>query len=203
MSTMDPLSAAVRRGWWLPLVAALGALLVTAGMTARQEPRYRARALLAVAPNSNVEGTDDILDSIENLERRSVVATLARIPSSSDTLERAATRLDVPPRELRGYRSSGSVAPNTNLVQIEVDGPNPARTAALAAALAEQTQQEGRALYRIYSLRLLDAPAEPSRPISPNWKRNMAQAVLLGLFFGALGAFAIELVRGRARTAAG
>ena len=176
---------------------------MAAWLTARQTPVYAAEALLAVTPSSEVESAEEVLDSIEALERRTVVATLARIPRAPETKERAAERMGVDPREVRYYWIGGSVVPSTNVVRIEVQGPDPELAAELADAVAATTRREGRRLYRVYSLRDLARAEVPRRPVRPDARRNAAVAAVLGLFAGLLGAAAIELLRGPRRARRG
>lgn len=179
----------------MPVVAALVAAGIAFLLTVRQSPVYRASSLLSVAPNSRVEGTDEILDALESLERRTIVATLARLPPSRSTEEAAAVRLGIEPDEMRRYHVSGSVLPNTNIVRVDVYGPEPAVASRMATAVAEVTRERARDLYRIYSMRWIDRPGEAASEVRPDMRRNLALATLLGLFVGALLAVAVEVWR--------
>ncbi|HEX2165578.1 MAG TPA: hypothetical protein VHM02_16670 [Thermoanaerobaculia bacterium] len=184
------------RGWWLVLLAVAAALAVAWWMTGRERPVYAAEALLVVVPSSELRENDELLDAIEALERRTVVATLARLPAAPEIRADAAERMGVEPDAVRGFSVHGSVVPNTNLIRIAVEGADGERAAALANAVAAATRREARRLYRIYSLRDV-AGAEPSRrPVRPDLRRNLAVAAVLGLFAGLVAAVAVELVRG-------
>jgi uncharacterized protein involved in exopolysaccharide biosynthesis len=185
------LTRSLRRGWWIALACAVVALGAAALVTARQRPVYRAAAQLAVAPNSRVTDTADVLRSLETLERRTVVATFARIASARETRDGAARRLGLEPKELRAYWVGGSVVPNTNIIRVEVLGPEPERTAAVADAAAREVAREGRRLYPIYSLRALARAEPPRRPERPDLRRNLTVGAILGLFVGAAAALAL------------
>ena len=187
------------RGWWIVLLTLAVALGVAWWLTGRETPIYSAEALLAVGPSSELESNDELLDAIEALERRTVVATFARLPRSPEAKQRAAERLGVEPRDLRAYWVGGSVVPNTNLIRIEVQGPEPERAAEVANAVAAVTRREARQLYRIYSLREVALAEAPRRPERPDLQRNLAVAAVLGLFVGLLAAVGVELARGVAR----
>jgi capsular polysaccharide biosynthesis protein len=184
----------LRNGWWMVALAVAVSSGAAAVVTARQRPIYHASVTLVVTPNSNVEGTADILRSLETLERRSVIATFARVPSGPQARAAVARRLELPP-DLSGCRIEASVLPNTNILKIDVRGPDPARVAQVANAAAEVTKDEVRTLYRIFTTRTLAEAMPPSRPIHPDPKRNYVVAGLLGLFLGVATALAAERLR--------
>lgn len=178
----------------LGLVASLGAAAVA---TSRQRPVYRASAVLVVAPNSDVEGTSDILRSLETLDRRSVIATFARIPPTAEALAAAAQRLGPAQQELGGYQVAASVLPNTNVIRIDVEGPDGRTAADVANALAAVTKEEIRGLYRIFTLKVLAEARAPDRPARPDLGRNLVVAGILGLFLGVAASFAADRARAR------
>lgn len=194
MSGSGGYGRALRRGWWIVTLASLAALGAAAIVTARQSPVYRSSATLVVVPSPGVEDTTDILRSLETLERRSVIATFARIPSAPATREAVARRLGLDPA-LRGWRIEASVLPNTNIIKIDAEGPEPARAAAVANGAAEVTRAEVGALYRIFTTRSLTEATPSSRPIHPDPWRNYVVGGLLGLFVGVVAALAGERLR--------
>lgn len=170
------------------------ALIAAAVFTAREQPVYRASATVVVAPNETVEGVADVLRSLETLERRSVIATFARIPSAPQAREAVARRLGLAD-ELKGYRIEAAVLPNTNILKIDVEGPDASRAAAAANAAAEVVNDEVRSMYRIFTTRTLSTAAPPSRPYHPDPRRNYIVAGLLGLLLGLVAAAAAERLR--------
>jgi capsular polysaccharide biosynthesis protein len=184
----------LRKGWWIVALALVVALGAAAVFTARQEPVYRSSATVVVAPNESVEGVGDVLRSLETLERRSVIATFARIPSAPQARATVAQRLGTS-GDLDGYRIEAAVLPNTNILKIDVEGPAADRVAAVANAAADVMHDEVRALYRIFTTRTLSAATPPSRPIHPDPRRNYVVAGLLGLLVGVVAALAAEGLR--------
>ncbi|HVS10702.1 MAG TPA: Wzz/FepE/Etk N-terminal domain-containing protein [Planctomycetota bacterium] len=192
--TLDAVRA-LRRGWWLVLLVAAVATAGAAFLTAREERIYRATATLVVVPNEMVSDTSDLLRSLDTLERRTIVATLSRISGTPDTRAQAAQQLGLDGAGLQGFAIRGSVVPNTNLVQIEVTGPERERAEALADAVAEVARREARSLYPIFSLRSFATATSSSRPISPNPARNLVVATVVGVFVGVLAALAMDAWR--------
>lgn len=187
------------RGWWIVLLALAVALAIAWWLTERETPVYSAEALLVVTPSSELDSNDELLDAIEALERRTVVATFARLPRAPETKHRAAERMGVEPREIRYYWVGASVVPSTNVIRIEVQGPDAERTAEVANAVSAATRREARRLYRIYSMREMASAEAPRRPVRPDLRRNLAVAAVLGLFAGLTVAVGIELARGAVR----
>ncbi|HVT44087.1 MAG TPA: hypothetical protein VMT00_06830 [Thermoanaerobaculia bacterium] len=176
---------ALTRGW--PLIVGFVAVttLFAWVLTTMQPARYAASSTLTVTPVAAELETTDLLRSIEALERRSIVATFARIPSSIETVRAAARSVGIAPARLEQYRVGGVVVPNTNMIRIEVEGPDAGAAAALANRLAELTNLEARSMYQIYELRPLARAEAPSVRSYPVLGRNLIAGALVGLLGGA------------------
>src|SRR5438105_2443416 len=75
---------------WVALLVFAATLGTVAYLTARETTVYRASATMIVAPTSAVEGEGDVLRSLDTLERRSVIATFAKLPSAPEARDAAA-----------------------------------------------------------------------------------------------------------------
>ncbi len=166
----------------------------TAFFTSRQQPVYRATTMLVVTPNTRVEEVADIMRGLETLERRTVLATFARIPMAPEMLPAAAERLERDTAELASYRIAASVVPSTNIIRIDVDGPAPHLAADMANAAAAQTRDEAGSIYRIFTMRTLAEARPGTRPVHPDPRRNLTVAVILGAFAAGLAVFALDRV---------
>jgi polysaccharide biosynthesis transport protein len=140
----------------------------------------------------DIDNSSDLLRSLDTLERRTVVATFARIASTREVRMVAAEQLGLGPDELRGHRVSASVVSSTNLIRIRADGPDPRIVAALANAASGVTEAEARRLYRIFTLHPVEAAVVPQRPVHPDPVRNVGVGIVLGLFLGMLAAVGFE-----------
>jgi capsular polysaccharide biosynthesis protein len=195
MTDMPAAGAALRplrRFWWLPPACIVAALAASAVITSRQASVYRATCSLVAAPNEVVQDTSDVLRTLDTLERRGVVATLAKIPAAPATMQEVARELGVDPRELRGHALAASVPPYTYVLIVEATGPDAQRVADIANAAAVVVDRKARELYRIFTLRPIAEATKPRAPIHPNPSRNHVVAGLLGLFVGVVAAYAID-----------
>ncbi|MDX1632760.1 MAG: hypothetical protein R3234_12900 [Thermoanaerobaculia bacterium] len=189
----------LRRGWWLLLLALAGAVAVAAWATNQETPQFAAEALLIVVPDRDLEDPSDILRTLDTLDRRTVLATMAEIPGRAETKSAAGRELGWDTSDLRRYWIGGSVVPQTNLLRIEVRGPEAEPVARLATATARATGREADRLYPVYSFRLLEEAEVPRDPLRPAPGRSLTVAGILGLFLGALAALCLELYRRRNR----
>lgn len=169
-----------------PLLAGLVAAAVGFLVSARQPAVYRATATLAAAPSTRLTDGGDILRALDTLERRSVLATFARLPATEKVRSSIARDLGLDAGELRDYRIRGSVLPHVHVIQIEVLGPDPDRALDLIEAAASSTRRRARELYSVFSLRLLDPPRVSRTPVAPVAGRDAAIAGLLGVFLGTI-----------------
>jgi capsular polysaccharide biosynthesis protein len=186
---------AIRRGWWIVAGAIAAAVLVAFVAMKMMTPAYRASTLVAVIPSATVTSPSDVLDSLETLERRTVIATFARIPGTPESREAVSKREGIDVKTLRAYDADGSVLPSTNIIRIVVEGPDPRVAARFANALAEQTAAQARGMYRIYTMKVLESATPSSRPVRPDRRRNYLVAAAAGLLAGLAAAFSVEHLR--------
>ena len=177
----DALST-LRRIWWIPLVALACSLLVSFVLTRGQRPVYRGTASVVVTPNSELmQNVRDEIDALDTLDRRSVIATFARLAKKRQVVRLAAERAGV---SSSGYSVRSLVPANTNIIEIHVEGPEGATAAKLANAVAEVASEEATVLYRTFLMRPLDEATEQRRPVRPDLQRNLLAAAAVGLAAG-------------------
>ena len=106
-----------------------------------------------------------------------------------------AERIGLDSSQAGSLRITASVVPNTNILRIDVDGADPEQVADAANATAEVTRDEARSLYRIFTMRTLEAARPPTRPAHPDPRRNMTVAAILGVFAAGLAVFVLDHLR--------
>lgn len=166
----------VRTQW---RVIALSIILMTAlaWILALALPRrYHATAIGVVAPLAGTLTPSEAFHGVEALDRRSLVATVAALPSTAYTASRE-------------YDVSAAVLPNTNLVRIDVD----ARSAGQAASVANDTLTElatqTRTMFKYYDVTLVKKAVPPAEAALPHRARIIAAGWVLGILIGAALAY--------------
>ena len=184
---------AFRARWWVIVLTVISALAAARVFTARETPLYRAMASSAVVPAVQVKEPTDLLRSLETLERRTLVATFALLAGSRAVREEAVTKLGLSSDDVREYKVSASVAPNTNVIRIHVEGADASLASDLANAVALVTSARASGMYRMFTLQPLDSSLPAQSPASPNSKRNALVALIIGAFLGLAGAVGLEM----------
>lgn len=197
-SQSGPIWQHLRRYWWVILIAFAFGMVSTVYFAKSQPATFRAKATLVVVPIEGLASTREVVDSLNTLDRRSIVATYALLPSSSTVRERARSQLRLSQAQLQPYEVRTAVVPDTNALEVTAEGPNARVAAALAYAVADQTVVFTRNFYAVYAMKVLDWPRVPGKPVGPGLLRQLIAGAILSLLLG-IGA-AIVLGSARAET---
>jgi len=175
----------IRRGWWLILITALVAvnfsLIYSYYLT---QPTYEAVARFIVSPNiQNIESRD-LVNSLEALDKRSIISTYAEVLNSREVIAGTLSRLGVDPSQFGSYSTVVTVLPDANIIRFSVQGPDPEVSAMLANGIGQSAIDFIRNLYVIYNIEFLDQALVPDVPIRPKPLQNAGLALLVGLVAG-------------------
>jgi len=194
---LDPLAffRLLRRHWLILLIIIVAGTVSTFYFTTVQPSIYEAATTLIVRPSPKLEREDHIINSLNTLDRRTIVATVAKIPSSAKVRSHAWGNLSAPGQDIAQYKVTTIVLPDTNILQVSVEGPDPAVAASFANAIADVTASSLSEYYDMYQLTLLDPATAPSYRIRPSLKRNMSVGILMSLLLGILLALVLEYVK--------
>lgn len=184
------LSRALVRDWKRIALITLAAMLFAWILSSMQPPRYRARALAAVAPLQEGLQANDYLRGLEVLERRTVVTTVAALATSATTRAQVAAGAD--------YEIDATVVPNTNLFSVDVEGSDPRIVAAAANRIAQLMSVQTRAMYKYYGVTTIAPAVAPAAPIPARPVPALAAGLVVGLMLGLLAAAASYWRRGQA-----
>jgi capsular polysaccharide biosynthesis protein len=184
----------VLKRWWLVLLATAVAAGVGAFLTAREPSRYEASNLMVVLPSPEIESREEIIRGLDTLERRSVLATFARLASTGTVLNATLRHLALADTDLAPFEVRGKVLPNRNMIEIQVSGPEPERAANIANAVAEVTRLKAESLYRVYRLEVVDVASPQLPQAKPALVRSSMASGVLGLFLGILATLFLHRV---------
>jgi diguanylate cyclase (GGDEF)-like protein len=115
--------------------------------------------------------------------------------NSKRIFDEATAGLNVSGATLEQYSWTSVVVPDTNIIELTVEGRSPQTAALLANNIGQSAIAYIEGLYPVYSLRLLDAAQPENTPISPQPLRDALTALALGLALGAGLALVRELLR--------
>lgn len=168
--------------WWLMLPAFLITVVATLLLTLTQTPVYEAEATFVVRPHAPMLLDDELLSALETVSRRvEIGATYAEVADSERVRNRAFDSLALTRAERRGLSVNSQVRAGTNILAINVQGPNPEITRDVANAVGAETVKYVTALYDVFELESLDRATTPGSPIRPNLMLNLMLGGGLGL----------------------
>jgi capsular polysaccharide biosynthesis protein len=185
----------IKRTWWTFVAVFVIVLGSTAYFTYTQTPIYRATVSFVVLPDENAISSGDFIRSLSTLERRSFIATSAKILSSKTIQKRAHSKIGITNSQsisyhIRSYHIRSSVVPDTNIIRVSVSGTNPRIVTDIANAMYDEGQNYIKEFYSVFELRLLDPATLPSSSVRPSIRRNFSIAIVMGILLG-LGAMIV------------
>ena len=185
----------IRRGWWIIMLTSLVSIFVALLFAYFATPFYQATTRFVVSPNPDVIESKDIVDSLATLDRRSIITTYAEFMSSDRVYNETITDLRLNSEDLVSYYLTTVVLPETNILELTVEGPDPQTCALLANAIGQRGVQYIRQLYQVYEISALDPAFVPVYPFSPQPIRSAVLALALGAVLGVAMAIISEQLR--------
>jgi capsular polysaccharide biosynthesis protein len=187
----------LQRSWWILVVTGLAAAVAALAFDYVTPPVYEAKSRLIVSPSPSLisGGTNNLVNGLSTLDKRSIITTYAEILNSPRIRSEAIKILELQEASLNGYSYSAVALPDANIIELSVRGSNSATAARLANGIGQHTIEYVQSLYQVYDLSLLDPATTPVEPISPQPLRDGAVALVLGLAIGVLLVLVRELLR--------
>jgi len=185
----------LQKNWWIILLTALFALTISLGFSYAITPQYRATARFIINPVFSLDA-NDVVDSLDTLDRRSVVATYVEVMKSNNILFSAVDMLNLNAITVQeNYTIQAVILPDSSVLELSVSGPNPNISAGLANEIGKQTIIFTNNLNQVYVLNYLDSAQIPLEPFSPQPLRDAGLALILGVSFGMILAILSEQIR--------
>lgn len=185
----------LRNGWWLILLTSLMAVTVSLVVSYVAIPQYEASARFIITPGSSLTQGQDVVDSLDTLDRRSVVATYAEVMSSQRILNNSRDSLQLSSELMDDYSFNAVVLPDANVLELTVVGPNPTLAAQLVNTMGYQTILFSSSLNMSFDLNFLDEASVPVVPVSPAPVQDAGIAFILGVLGGCVLAILSEQIR--------
>lgn len=184
----------IQRGWWIIVLVMLMAMNTSLLISYLTQPVYETSSRFVVSPNAAVySNTWDIVSSMDTLDRRSIINTYKELLSSPAVYGTNPEIQKLDSKMLADeYVVTVLVVPDTNILKLTVDGPDPNVVVQIADAIGNQALDYINKLYPVYNFSILDKPEIPTKPIRPETVKNAGLAVLLGAVLGVGLAFSRE-----------
>lgn len=183
----------VKRYGWIAVLAMLAGGVSAAYFTSREPVLYEAVATVVIGPTDGIGNAETTLRGLDAISRRNVIATYARIPSSRAILTGVAKDLALSKEKASNYRIRTSVIPDTNILRITAQGPDPQIAAKFANSSVKRSQEFTPELYDgIVSFKALDEATTPRNSIESGMPRKIGLGVLFGFLLSFGLAFIIE-----------
>lgn len=160
-----------RARWKLIAITVAASLVIAAVIAAAIPKRYRATAVGVVAPLTNTLTPSEAFHGVEALDRRSVVATVAALPSTAGP-------------QHRDYDITAAVLPNTNLVRVDVDANSPEMAASVANTTLNELGVQTTSMFKYYGVTPVTRAVPPPGPASPHRTRILLAGLVIGLIVG-------------------
>lgn len=175
----------IKRGWWIILLTVLVAVNVAIIMLMTSEPIYSVNAKFIISPNSDLISTQrELVDSLDTLDKRSIISTYAEIIKSNVIVSQTLTSLRLSETIIDNYLINVVPLPDTNVLELTIEGPD----AKIAAAIANKNGQFAivymNERYPVYQIDFVDFAQPNSEPISPKPVRDLGLALLFGILAG-------------------
>ncbi len=177
---------ALTSGWkWIILIVLLSIVLSLA-ISATTVPQYRSEATFIIAPNKNLPSSRDVVSAFTALDTLDIFSTYADILSSDRVYGEAQKNLDVDELQLSVYQRTTQMNPESIILSLIVEGPDPQVAAQLANEIGTYGIQFINAYFSVFEIDFLD-PAVPARePFQPQTLRTTLQFAGIGFLLGVL-----------------
>lgn len=177
----------LKRGWWIIAMTVLAALNTSLLISYLTKPVYEAKSRFVVSPNAGAYQTSyDITSSMDTLDRRSIINTYKELLVSSTVYNSHPEIVKIPAEDFaKEYTISAVVIPDTNILELTVDGSDPQKITTIATAIGESALEYINKLYPVYNFAILVPPALPTDPIRPKPVQNAGFALIIGTILGA------------------
>jgi len=186
----------LQRGWWIILLTAMVGLSASLALSYVAVPQYEASALYILSPSSSITSKNDVVDSLDTLDRPSIAATYAEILNSNRVFISACNLIGQDSAVIsKNYTIQTVVLPESSVLALSVSGPDPQVVTSLANATGQEAISFSRSLNQAYELHILDNAILPEIPFSPQPVRDSAVGFVLGLAAGVVLAVLSEQIR--------
>ncbi|MBI5964261.1 MAG: diguanylate cyclase [Chloroflexi bacterium] len=185
----------LQKGWWVILLAALVAVASSLIVSFLTVPQYSATARFIITPSPSLKTSVEVINSLNTLDRASVVATYVEVMNSDKILADSLTFLNANLDTIENYTVQAVALPSSSVLELTVTGSDPKLVAELSNAIGQQTIIYANSLNFILSINFLDTAVPPTIPLTPQPLRDAGLGLVIGIVIGSLFAILSEQIR--------
>lgn len=185
--------ARVLRRWWVVVLVTLVIASLGVWQVRSSPEQYRATMVLLVGPASGLEQSE-ALRVADMLRNPVTIGTYADILESPVVVADAMDRIDLPLDARSGYSLEVVSEPDSNVVRIRAEGPDPGITAQLPASLHAAGTDTLGAIFPLFSLTSLSGESVSAVSIKTTYTTIMPISLLVGIGVGVFAALWADVV---------
>jgi len=175
---------AITSGWKWIVAFMLVAVCISLLISTTSVPIYQASATFVIAPNKDLPSSRDVVSAFTALDTLDIFSTYADILSSARVVDEANKVVGLSDAALAGYRKTTQMNPDSIILRLSVEGPNPQTAATLANEMGKYGIQFINAYFSVFEIDFLDQAVAPAVPFKPQTYRDLAIAAGAGMLLG-------------------
>lgn len=185
----------IRSGWKLILAFGLIGVAISLVISLNTLPLYRTEASFIISPNPNLPSSRDAVSALAALDTMKIFDTYGEVLTSQRVYDAALQQLGLTEVEMKDYQRHTALRPNTIILGLSVDGPDPMVAMQLANELGQKGIEFINAYYDVFQINFLDQASTPIAPFTPQPVKHGLIAAGIGLLVGLFAAIFREQLR--------
>jgi diguanylate cyclase (GGDEF)-like protein len=185
----------VRSGWRLIIICGLMAVAIALIISLNTVPIYQTNTTFIISPSPNLPSSRDAVSALAALDTLKIFSTYGDVLVSERVYEIALKEINLTAVDLKEYQRSTALRPDSIILVLSVEGPDPAIASKLANSIGIKGIEFINAYFDVFQINILDPAIEPPLPITPQPIRAGLIAGGIGLLLGLLLAIFREQIR--------
>ena len=185
----------VQSGWKLIIICGLLAAAIALVISLNTIPLYQTNTTFIISPSPNLPSSRDAVSALAALDTLKIFSTYGDVLISERVYEIALKEVNLTATDLKDYHRSTALRPNSIILVLTVEGPDPAIASKLANSIGKKGIEFINAYFDVFQINILDPAIEPLMPITPQPIRAGLIAGGIGLLIGLLLAIFREQIR--------
>ncbi|MGU9047077.1 YveK family protein [Clostridium perfringens] len=194
--SLQEIAYALKKRWKLIALITIAATLVSAILSFFViKPQYEAKTKLFIGKQETSQNTANY-DNNDIMMYQKLMKTYAELVKTSDLVTKAvkSANLDYNQKEINGILNSLTATPSadTQILDLTFKGGNPKEVLKVTEAITNEFILESKDLIPNGNVQVIQKPQLPEYPVSPNKKRNVFIAFVLGIIIGVVVVLLLE-----------